>query len=143
LAEISGDPAAGDENPVLLSSLDPALPFGPGFDWGRSRQQEKRFKIARSAANHLVLADGRIAVVCENFFQRLTVLSRLSSRKWQAVASMFAEYLKMPSPVRPVSRIAIHEINGLPAAESPMAPQLTSSGFEKDGGSLILWPSAV
>ena len=143
LAEINSDPASGDENPVLLSSLDPALPFGPGFDWGRNHQQGMPLKITRSAANHLVLADGRIAVVCENFFQRLTVLSRLSSRKWQAVASMVSEYLKMPSSVKPANRIEIHAINGLPAAESPIALQLTASGFEKDGGSLILWPSAV
>ena len=56
---------------------------------------------------------------------------------------MVSEYLKMPPSVKPVNRIEIHEINGMPAAESPMALQLTASGFEKDGGLLILWPSAV
>jgi ATP-dependent Lhr-like helicase len=143
LARINSDPSAGDEKPVLLSSLDPALPFGAGIDWNRSGRPDKPVKVIRSAANHVVLGSGRIVMVCENFFQRLTVLSDLSSQKWQLVAAMFSEYLKMPPPVQPVNRIEIHEINSLPAAASPIADQLMEFGFEKDGYALILWPSAA
>ena len=143
LAEINSDPSAGDERPVLLSSLDPALPFGAGIDWNRGDRPGKPLKIVRSAANHLVLGNGRIVMVCENFFQRLTVFSELSSQNWQLVAAMFSEYLKMPPPVKPVNRIEIHEINSLPAAASPLSEQLLEFGFEKDGNTLILWPSAA
>ncbi|MEJ2164019.1 MAG: hypothetical protein P8X90_00725 [Desulfobacterales bacterium] len=143
LSRVNCEPAAGDEEPVLLSSLDPALPFGGGVDRDLSSRQDKPVKVMRSAANHVVLVNGRIVLVCENFFQRLTVLGRPSSYKWQALAAMFAEYLKMPSLVRPVTRIEIHEINDLPAAESPITGPLKEFGFEKDGTTLTLWPSAV
>jgi ATP-dependent Lhr-like helicase len=137
------EPAAGDEEPVLLSSLDPALPFGGGVDWGLSGREDSPVKVMRSAANHVVLVNGRIVLICENFFQRLTVLDELSSHKWRSLTALFAEYLKMPSLVRPVTRIEIHEINDLPAAASPIAGPLKEFGFEKDGTTLILWPSAV
>jgi ATP-dependent Lhr-like helicase len=137
------EPAAGDEEPVLLSSLDPARPFGRGVDWGLSGREDSPVKVMRSAANHVVLVNGRIVLICENFFQRLTVLDELSSHKWRSLTALFAEYLKMPSLVRPVTRIEIHEINDLPAAASPIAGPLKEFGFEKDGTTLILWPSAV
>ena len=143
LAKVNSELAADQEKPVLLSSLDPALPFGGGIDWGRNDLRAMPLRVIRSAANHLILVDGRIVMVCENFFQRLTVLNELSSHKWQSVATMFAEYLKMPPPVKPVNRIEIREINRLPAAESKIADQLMEFGFEKDGDTLILWPSAV
>ena len=143
LAKINNEPADGDEKPVLLSSLDPALPFGAGIDWNGNSRPGKPVKVIRSAANHLVLESGRIVMVCENFFQRLTVLSELSSQRWQLVAAMLSEYLKMPPPVKPVNRIEIHEINSLPAAVSPIADQLMEFGFEKDGDTLVLWPSAA
>ena len=143
LSRVNCEATAGAEKPVLLSSLDPVLPFGGGIDSRAGGLQDKPVRVARSAANHVVLLNGRIVVVCENFFQRLTVLSELSAAKWQAVAAMFSAYLKMPSIFKPVSRIEIHEINGLPAAANPIAGHLTQFGFEKDGGKLVLWPSAV
>jgi ATP-dependent Lhr-like helicase len=143
LSSVNSESTAGDERPVLLCTLDPALPFGGGIDWRAGGLQDNPARVVRSAANHVVLLNGRIIVLCENFFQRLTVFSELSSAKWQSVAAMFAAYLKMPPIFKPVSRIEIQEINGLPAAANPLAGHLTEFGFENDGGKLILWPSAV
>jgi ATP-dependent Lhr-like helicase len=132
-------PFGADDPPALLSSLDPALPFGGGVDWGLSSP----LKVVRSASNHLILEDGRVILYSENFFQRLTLLRDPPGPTWQFVAKTIKTYLKMPHPLKPAGRIEIHQIDNRPAAASPVAEDLVKNGFEKDGTKLVLWPSAV
>jgi ATP-dependent Lhr-like helicase len=143
LEKVSRKPSAAGGNPIVLSSLDPALPFGGGIDWGQLDIHGNPLKLVRSAANHLALVDGEIVMVGEKFFQRLSVLKDLSPQNWQLIVHRLREYLKMPDPIKPVNRIEIRRINNLPAAKSPWANQLLENGFEKDGTRLVLWPSAL
>jgi ATP-dependent Lhr-like helicase len=143
LEKVSRMPISADGHPVLLSSLDPALPFGGGIDWGQIDTRGNPLKLVRSAANHLVLVDGEIVMVAEKFFQRLQVFKDLSEHTWQLIADRLRSYLKMPYPIKPVNRIEIRQINNIPAAKSPLADHLLETGFEKDGTRLVLWPSAI
>jgi len=143
LEKVSRTPSAATRNPVLLSSLDPALPFGGGIDWGQIDIHGNPLKLVRSASNHLALVDGEIVLVGEKFFQRLSVLKNLSQPTWQLIVQRLREYLKMPYPIQPVTRIEVRQINNLPAAKSPWADHLLETGFEKDGQRLVLWPSAA
>ena len=143
LEKVSQTPTSGDGNPILLSSLDPALPFGGGLDWGQSDSRGNPLKLIRSVSNHLVLVEGEIVMTGENFFQRLSVFKDLSQYTWQLMVNRLREYLKMPYPIKPVNRIEIRQINKLPAAESPVAIHLLETGFEKDGTRLVLWLSAI
>jgi len=143
LEKVSQTPTSGDGDPILLSSLDPTLPFGGGIDWGQSDSRGNPLKLIRSASNHLVLVEGEIVMTGENFFQRLWVFKDLSQDTWQLMANRLREYLKMPYPIKPVNRIEIRQINKLPAAECPVAKHLLRTGFEKDGTRLVLWPSAI
>ena len=143
LEKVSQTPTSGDGNPILLSSLDPALPFGGGIDWGQSDSRGNPLKLIRSASNHRVLVEGEIVMTGEKFFQRLSVFKDLSQCTWQLMVNRLREYLKMPYPIKPVNRIEIRQINKLPAAESPVAIHLLETGFEKDGTRLVLWPSAI
>jgi ATP-dependent Lhr-like helicase len=143
LEKVSQAPISGDGNPILLSSLDPALPFGGGIDWGQIDSQGNPLKLIRSASNHLALVDGEIVMVAEKFFQRLSVFQDLSQHTWRLIVNRLREYLKMPYPLKPVNRIEIRQINNLPAAKSPLANLLLETGFEKDGERLVLWPSAI
>jgi ATP-dependent Lhr-like helicase len=127
----------------LLSSLDPALPFGGAIDWGVVHSSGRPQKVVRSAANHLVLADGRVILVCERNFQRLFVLDNLHRQAWEKLAQIFRGYLKMHYPFKPGNRIEIQHINSQPAATSPFAGPLLKAGFEKDDAKLVLWPSAI
>jgi ATP-dependent Lhr-like helicase len=129
--------------PILLSCMDPALPFGGGTDWNLVDHQGNPLKVIRSASNHLVLMDGRVIIVCERFFQRLSVLCDLPQQIWDALLKILREYLKMPNSLKRAGRIEIHQINFRPAAKSSFADQLTKTGFEKDGHKLVLWPSSV
>ncbi len=143
LEKITRRPARPKTRPILLSSLDPALPFGGGIDWGVIDSGGRPQKIVRSASNHLVFADGRVILVCERYFQRLFVLDNLHRHTWQKLARIFRGYLKMPNPFKPGNRIEIQQINNRPAAASAYAGPLLKAGFEKDDTKLVLWPSAI
>ena len=133
----------GYSDPILLSTLDPALPFGGGIDWGIVDPGGKPYRVMRSASNHLVFLDGRAIMACEHYFRRIFALEDLSRRTWQKFSQLLRGYLKMPSHLRPVNRIETQQINYLPASPNPLADHLMESGFEIDGNKLVLWPSAM
>jgi len=139
LEKFNDTPSLKDDTPVLLSSLDPALPFGGGMDRSLMAANGNPLKIVRSASDHLALVDGEVVMVCENHFQRLFGLKNLSDFMWQATTQLLKNYLKMPYPIKQGNRIEIHQINNLPAAGSPFAENLIDTGFEKDGDKLVLW----
>ena len=143
LQEIASAPSLEHKSPKLLSTLDPAVPYGGGMDGGLTDPGGNPVKIVRSASNHLVLANGEVILCCENHFQRLRVLHNISESMWQAVGELLKDYLKLPHPLRERNRIEIHQINDLPAAANPMAANLINAGFEKDGHALVLWSEGV
>ena len=143
LEKLDSAASSGDDNPVLLSSLDPALPFGGAIDWGLADVHGNPVRPVRSASNHLAILNGKVLMVCENFFQRLSILRDPSRQTWRLMTNLLHVYLKMPYPIKPANRIEIHKINRHPAAASPMAGHLIESGFEKDSKKLVLWPSAL
>ncbi len=139
LEKINKTPPSGDDEPVLLSSLDPALPYGGGMHGGLTAPDGKPLKIIRSASNHLAVMNGEVVLVCENHFQRIAVLTDLSASAWRVLIQLMGNYLKMPYPLKQGGRIEIQHINNLPAAAGPFAGCLMEAGFEKDGDKLVLW----
>ena len=143
LEQLDSATSSSNDDPILLSSLDPALPFGGVIDWKLIDITGNPIRVVRSAANHLVVLNGGVVMVGENFFQRLSILENMSRPTWRLMTKSLHEYLKMPYPLKPANRIEIHRINSHPAAGSPIADDLIESGFEKDGAKLVLWPSAA
>jgi ATP-dependent helicase Lhr and Lhr-like helicase len=143
LQKITCRPADRKTRPILLNSLDPALPFGGGIDWGVFDSDGNPQKVKRSASNHLVFTNDKIILLCEGYFKRLIVLDDFPRHLWKKLAQMFRDYLKMPYPLRPKNRIEIQQINNHPAAASPHADNLLKTGFEKDGTNLVLWSSTI
>ena len=143
LEKMTRRPVDSKSGPILLSCLDPALPYGGVIDWGVVDSSGNSLKIIRSAANHLVLEGGRFIVYSERYFRRLFVVDDFSQSSWTKLTRILQCYLKMPVPLRPANRIEIQQINNQPAASSPFAVYLLKTGFEMDGISLVLWPSAT
>jgi ATP-dependent Lhr-like helicase len=139
LENVNREPPAEDEAPVMLSSLDPALPYGGGLDGGLTDADGNPVQIVRSASNHVVLAAGEVILISENHFQRLLVLRDLPETMWPAIIQLLKDYLQIPYPLKKQNRIEIHQINHLPATSSSIAAVLTDAGFEKDGDTLVLW----
>ena len=143
LDRMNRNAGTGDSDPIVVSSLDPALPFGGAVSWGLNDSRDKPLKLMRSASNHLLLVNGEIVMVAERFFQQLSILKEMSPNSWELLTNRLQEYLKLPPPIKPTNRIEIHRINNLAAATSPVATHLLKAGFEMDGSRLVLWPSAA
>ena len=143
LEKIHNDPFSSDNLPVLLSSMDPALPYGGAVGWEVVDANDTPLKIVRSPANHLAFVDGQPVLYGENFFNRLSISGDLSKDDFVNIAQFFKDWLKLPSTLRPRTHLEISQINGKVAALSKYTDSLLRIGFEKDGNRLLLWPSAV
>ena len=134
-----------DNFPVVLSSMDPALPFGGTVDWNMKASSCTALKIVRLPANHIGFRDAEPVIYAENLFSKLSSRADLSNRilPQDLTDSYFSEWLKLPSTLRPKNRIEILQINDHPAATGKFAGQLLNIGYAKEGQALILWPSAV
>jgi ATP-dependent Lhr-like helicase len=132
-----------DKLPVVLSSMDPALPFGGTVDWNMKASTGTALKIIRLPANHIGFRDAEPVIYGENLFRKLSSTADLSGADFEAIARFFSEWLKLPPTLRIKNRIEILQINDHPAASGKFASQLLNIGYAKEGQSLILWPSAV
>ncbi len=131
--------SCGDQ-PILLSSLDPALPYGGTIDWQLTDRTGTPLKVIRSAVNHLVFLDDRPVLYAENFVQRLSSCTDIADNNFSSVARLFTDWLKLPPPLRPNNRIEISQIDKQGAATGRFVKQLLELGYEKEGDHLILWP---
>ena len=132
-----------DDQPALLSSLDPALPFGGMVDWQLTDQAGEALKIVRSSANHIGYLGDRPVFYAENFSQRISTFRKLPVNDFVDIAGLFNDWLKLTPPLRPRKRIEISQIDGKAVTSSKYAKTLSKLGYEADGGSLVLWPSAL
>jgi ATP-dependent helicase Lhr and Lhr-like helicase len=129
-------------SPRLLSTIDPALPFGGLLEWGLVDEEGAKVSVTRAAANHL-FASERPLVYLENFALRLWTLRGVAPSHLQALAGQIKNWLRLPEPYRPRKKIEIAQINGCPASSSRYAENFTGQDFEIDGDSLVLWPSKI
>ena len=125
---------------VILSTLDPALPFEAAA-WQLMDTRGKPLKMSRSASNYLIFEDGDPLLYCENDFEHIVTLRKLSAAQYEKFAKLLHHLLKLPQPLRSRNRLEISRLNNRPAAASPFAEQFIKNGFEKDGERLVLWPS--
>ncbi|UCH21222.1 MAG: hypothetical protein JSU83_22415 [Deltaproteobacteria bacterium] len=143
LEKIHNEQLSTGDQPVLLSSLDPALPYGGMVDWELTDTTGDPLKIIRSPSNHLAFLDGRPVLYAENFFQRLSSIADMQDNDFAITARLFGDWLKLPSLLRPKNRIEISQIDHQGAATHKLVKQFLKLGYEKEGDRLTLWPSAV
>ncbi|MEJ2101158.1 MAG: hypothetical protein P8X68_14455 [Desulfobacterales bacterium] len=135
------DPAAATDM-VMLSTLDPALPF-IAASWQLTDQRGQPLKIVRSAANYLICSGGDLLIYGENDFERIVALRKLSAAQYEKFAKLLHNLLKLPQPLRPKNRLDIICINNQPAADSRFAKHFIKAGYEKEAARLVLWPSRI
>lgn len=143
LERIHAGQFSADNLPVLLSSMDPALPYGGAVDWNMVNSQGTPLRIVRSPGNHIAFVDGRPVFYSENRFQRLVIVDDVIADHLESIAGYIQDWLKLPSRLRPKNRIEIYRINDQAAAMHKSAGVFRKIGFEKEGKRLVLWPSAV
>jgi ATP-dependent Lhr-like helicase len=126
---------------VLLSTMDPALPFGRNIEWNIFDQKKEKVAVTRMAGNHLFFISGRPLVYLENYAARLVMLEGFYADILPALVQHLKNWLLLPAGLRPRKRIDIENINSVSAADYDLAGEFIRLGFEQDGKKLILWPS--
>lgn len=126
---------------VLLSTMDPALPFGRNIEWNIYDQKKEKVAVTRIAGNHLLFISGRPLVYLENYAARLVMLDGFYAGILPALVQQLKNWLLLPAGFRPRKRIEIENINSDSAAGYYLAGEFIKLGFEQNGKKLILWPS--
>jgi ATP-dependent Lhr-like helicase len=134
---------ARTEHPVLISSADPALPFGRAVQWDLQDCHGNAVAVTRAFSNHLVFLQSKPVFYSENFGSRLWCLAQISEDRLEKCIMLLKNWLRFPPGLRPRKKIQIEKIDAHPAAKSQLAGPLKKIGFEQTGEHLVLWPSAV
>jgi ATP-dependent Lhr-like helicase len=122
----------------LISSADPAFPYGGGIAWPVHLSVEKN--LMRSPALHFLVGNGKIGALVQRFGMRIHFFEEDEETAAGCVAAM-KRWLRLPEGVRPGRKLEVQEINGQPAAKWKLVHVFLRGGFEPHGERLILWPS--
>ncbi|MBN1464938.1 DEAD/DEAH box helicase, partial [candidate division KSB1 bacterium] len=141
LEQQSAQPASSSAT-CLLSTIDPALPFGGQLEWGLA-PNDGAIAAVRSAANHVFLREGEPLVYLENWGMRLFLTLHADAPKLADLPELLKRWLRQPEPLRPRKKIELVHIDARPAAQHELASLFTERGFEIDGDRLVLWPSSL
>ncbi len=125
----------------LLSTIDPALPFGGQLEWGLADANGTKITVTRSASNHIYFSAAEPIVYLENFASRLFTTGKATRQNMKDMPEHLKTWLRFPEPLRPRKRIEIVTIDNQPAARHEFASLFQNFGFEIDGENLVLWPS--
>ena len=129
------------EQPVWLSTLDPACPFGGYVGWGLRDRSGKEVAVVRGRANFLLLYRALPVLYAEQFAARLSVLEPFPMESPELVCKALKQLLQITAGIRSKRYLEIQTIDGVPVMDHELAGALLKQGFEKKRKSLILWPS--
>jgi ATP-dependent helicase Lhr and Lhr-like helicase len=111
----------------LLAATDPANPYGAALPWP---ERASGRKPARMAGAVVVLTDGMPAAwMARGERQLLTFTEGLKGRTAEEVYREIARVFAASVGVKGRRALLIGEVDGVPAAESPMAEPLAEAGF--------------
>ena len=127
----------------IISTIDPALPFGGNIDWGISGKGGEQLEIRRSPGNHIVFMGEEPVFYSENYASRLWIVKSLNIRELETIFKCFKNWLRLSSGIRAIKKIQIDFIDNKLAVETDLARIFYSVGFEKEGSSVVLWPSGI
>jgi ATP-dependent Lhr-like helicase len=129
--------------PVMLSVLDPAVPFGSGVNLSLQDFAGNALALVRQASNHLIFTEARPIIYAENYGTRLQRLAGTTDEQLAAAIGCLRQFLQFPESLRPRKRIEIETWNDAPIVNTPAAAWLQQHGFEKEEQRMVLWPSRV
>jgi ATP-dependent Lhr-like helicase len=123
---------------VVLAACDPAVPFGTLLPWPTPVSALARPR--RSAGARVALAGGRLVAFIERGARKLWTFRDGAGEpapEWaaRALRSLFAD--------RSIALLRLEEVDGVPAAESPLAETLLRAGFRRGYRGLELERSAA
>lgn len=137
---------------TMLAATDPANPFGLAADWPAARGSG----FARKSGSFLVLQRGEWRYWLESNGKHIIELTAgpeppdelpagasASRRQEEETAAALREVFRTLLRQQKLSKIKIERWNGVPVSESPASGMLRALGAERDGRSLVIWPSGL
>jgi ATP-dependent Lhr-like helicase len=107
---------------VVLAATDPANPYGTILRWPEATQGRDQRGPTRSAGSLVVMVNGALAAYISRGARQLIAFlpddEAATSSTARALASTLARI-----------GLLVHEINGVPASQHPLAPYLVEAGF--------------
>jgi ATP-dependent Lhr-like helicase len=134
---------AAPVNPVMLSVLDPAVPYGSGINLPLTDFDGSPLSLVRQAGNHLLFVNAKPVLYAENYGNRLKSLAGAKEEELIAALTCLRQFLMLPESLRPRKRIEVETWNGVPVTTTPAVTWLQKHGFEKEEQKMALWPSRV
>ena len=107
---------------VVLAATDPANPYGTILRWPESTQGRDQRGPTRSAGSLVVMVNGALAAYISRGARQLLAFLPDDEPAQASIARALASTLARIG-------LLVHEINGLPASEHPLAPYLVEAGF--------------
>lgn len=136
-------PEKNSSGPVMLSVLDPAVPFGRGVNLLLQDSTGNAVALVRQPGNHLIFIAAQPIIYAENYGARLQSLAGATTEQLASALVGLRQFLQLPEPLRPRKRIEVETWNGAPVLTTPAAAWLRQHGFEKEAEKLVLWPSQL
>lgn len=132
-----------DQQTILLSTMDPALPIGGNIRWEINSAKNENIPIIRSSSNHLLYVAGNPVLYSENYGTRIWSTQFFHSTYMDLFAEKLKIILRTPTNIRPRKKLELEIIDGEIATQCKYADIFYKVGFEENRDNLILWPSAV
>jgi ATP-dependent Lhr-like helicase len=107
---------------VVLAATDPANPYGTILRWPESTQGRDQRGPTRSAGSLVVMVNGTLAAYISRGARQLLAFLPDDEPAQASTARALASTLARIG-------LLVHEINGLPASQHPLAPYLVEAGF--------------
>lgn len=142
-AELLSATPSSNSKAVILSMIDPAMPFGSGIGISLLDSSGNKIEVARQAGNHLLIVGAKPVIYAENYGLRLWQLANTDEKDVVAALEMLKQFLQLPEALRPRKRIEVEFWNGANITHTPAAAWLQQHGFEIESDKVVLWPSKV
>jgi ATP-dependent Lhr-like helicase len=117
--------------PLVLSAVDPAQPYGAVLPWP-ARSSERR--PARVAGGYVVLSAGEPVLYLERGGRALQTLVDQDDLRLEPALGALVEQVRTGR----IRRLALERVDGGPAIASPLAPILAALGFQEGPRRLTL-----
>ncbi len=142
-AEMLSASPSTNSKAVMLSMIDPAMPFGSGVGVALLDTSGNKIEVSRQAGNHLLVVDAKPVIYSENYGLRLWQLANTEEKELSNALGLLKQFLQLPETLRPRKRIEVEFWNGAVITQTPAAAWLQQHGFETEVDKVVLWPSKV
>jgi ATP-dependent helicase Lhr and Lhr-like helicase len=127
-----------EEQPLVLSAVDPAQPYGAALPWPKraGRVIAAQRAPARQAGALLVLSGGEPILYLERGGRSLQTLVTADDPRLPPALAKLVEHVRAGRGA--LRRLGLEKVDGEPALASPLGPALIANGFQEGPRRLTL-----